>query len=135
MLAPIGAEGLMCELDGFEAERLLFAGELERGRELAEDALRRSRKLDVSPFLPTFLMRLIALALIESGDRQEGLARLAESARLGAESGAVYDRALSLQDLAHFDPAANPALGAEARDTFERLGVTSPPAPGLTGAA
>ena len=127
-LSDVGAEGLVCELDAFEAKRLLLDGDPDRAIELAEAVRERAQKVDVIPAVPAILGRVIGLAMVRSGVESSGIKMLRESARIAREAGALHDEALALDALAEVeDDGVREESRARADEIFEHLGVVAAP--------
>jgi tetratricopeptide (TPR) repeat protein len=128
-LAGAGAAGLVCELDAYEAKRLLLAGEPEAAKLLAEQIQDRARKIDVIPSLPAFCTRIIGLAACLAGRGEAGIELLSESVRQAEAAEAIYDLALGLDALA--EATHDAGHRARAAELFARLDVINPPSTGL----
>ena len=128
-LAGAGLGGLVCELDAYEAKRLLLAGEPEAAKLLAEEIQDRARRIDVIPSLPAFLIRIMGIAacLVDRGEA--GIELLKESVAQAEAAEALYDVALGLDALA--EATHDAGHRARAAELFERLDVINPPSTGL----
>ncbi len=136
-LTGIGAAGLVCELDAYEAKRLILTGDPEAAKLLAEEIQQRARKIAVIPALPAFLARVCGVASVLANRREAGVELLRDSVALARSAEAAYDEALGLDALATVleSQGGGESLRAEAEALFERLDVVAPPATGLNGIA
>ena len=136
-LTGIGAAGLVCELDAYEAKRLILTGDPEAAELLAEEIQKRARKIAVIPALPAFLARVRGVSAALAGRREAGVELLRDSVALARSAEAAYDEALGLDALATVleSQGQGESLRAEAEALFERLDVVAPPATGLSGIA
>jgi tetratricopeptide (TPR) repeat protein len=125
-----GIDGAVCELDAYDAKRLLLAGDPEAAKLLAERVQMTSRKVDVIPSLPAFLMRIMGEAALAAGRRDAGVEFLTESVEIAERVDAVYDLALGLDVLA--DVTGDEDHRARAAALFERLGVVAAPSTGFS---
>ena len=124
-----GIEGAVCELDAYDAKRLLLAGDPESAVSLAERIRATARRVDVIPSLPAFLARIMGEAALARGRRDAGIEHLRESVGLAERVSAVYDQALGLDVLA--EVTGEPGYRARAAELFERLGVVAAPSTGV----
>ena len=74
-----GIDGAVCELDAYDAKRLLLGGDPEGAKLLAERVQATARRVDVIPSLPAFLARIMGEAAIAAGRRDAGVDYLLES--------------------------------------------------------
>ncbi len=124
-----GIDGAVCELDAYDAKRLLLTGDPEGAKLLAERVQTTARRVDVIPSLPAFLTRVMGLAAVVAGRRDAGIELLRESVELAESVDALYDQALALDALA--EAGGGEADRNRAAELFERLDVIDPPATGL----
>ncbi len=124
-LARSGIDGSVCELDAYDAKRLLLAGDVEGAKLKAETIQDTSRRIDVIPSLPAFLTRIMGEAALAAGRRDAGIELLAESVEIAERVDAIYDLALGLDALA--EVTAEEDYSRRAAELFARLDVVSAP--------
>ena len=125
-----GIDGAVCELDAYDAKRLLLTGDPDGAMRLAERVQTTARRVDVIPSLPAFLARVMGQASLVAGRREAGIELLRESVALAEGVDALYDLALALDALA--EAGGDESDRARAVELFERLDVIDPPATGLS---
>ncbi len=126
-MSGAGAAAMVCELDAFEARRLLVSGDYEAAKRLAEEVEDRAKKIDVIPALPAILGRVVGQAMVLAGRRGAGLERLRASAEVARQVGALYDLALAYDSLAQSGADDAEELAQQAAELFARLDVIAPP--------
>jgi tetratricopeptide (TPR) repeat protein len=124
-----GIDGAVCELDAYDAKRLLLNGDPEAAKLLAERVQTAARRVDVIPSLPAFLARIMGEAALAAGREDAGVEYLRESVEIAERVDAIYDQALGLDVLAEVTGEAG--YRARATELFERLDVVAAPSTGV----
>ena len=119
----IGAGASVAETDSRRVERLLRAGDAQAAASLVRDARARAVALGGDPVLLTALDRLLAIALVQLGDKPAALALLRTSLATARGASADFEEAQTAHVLAALGPPDAPALRERADELFTRLDV------------
>ncbi len=129
--ARIGADAFLVELDGREAEKLVFRGDGEAALPVVREATARAEALGGIPVVLAMLDRLHGLALVQVGDRDAGLAMLLSSRGRATAASADFELAVTLHEWARVERTAGSgtaaALELSAGTLLGGLGVRSVP--------
>ena len=122
----VGSKSLLIEADARRAQAYVLEGRHEEATALAQSCLEREHETGEAGVRTALLERLLAVAAVQGGRREEAPRHFDESLRLGRELGADYEVGRTLQAKVLTRSASDEEL-EEAEAIMARLGVVSLP--------